>query len=182
MFALTPSSIDGCCEVQPRVMEDARGRFVKVFHEDAFRALGLETHFAEEYYSVSHRGVVRGMHFQLPPADHAKVVYCVQGEVFDVVLDLRVGSPTYGQTASFHLSAEQGNYVYIPRGMAHGFCATSETATLVYKVTSVYTPASDTGIRWDSIGVSWPADAPLVSDRDAGLISFADFVSPFVYA
>jgi len=182
MFVQTPSSIDGCCEVQPRVLEDARGRFVKVFHEEAFHALGLETHFVEEYYSVSKRGVVRGMHFQLPPADHAKLVYCVQGDVFDVVLDLRVGSPTYGQTASFRLSAEQGNYVYIPRGMAHGFCVTSTTATLVYKVTSVYTPASDTGIRWDSIGVDWPTDSPLVSDRDAGLASFSDFVSPFVYA
>lgn len=182
MFALTPSPIDGCYEIQPRVMEDARGRFVKVFHEGAFGELGLETRFAEEYYSVSHRGVVRGMHFQLPPADHAKVVYCVQGEVFDVVLDLRVGSPTYGKTATFHLSSEQGNYVYIPSGMAHGFCATSESATLVYKVTSVYTPACDTGVRWNSIGVEWPAQAPLVSDRDAGLVSFADFVSPFVYA
>jgi len=182
MFETQDTGLAGCLLLQPRVLDDARGRFVKTFHADAFRALGLETGFVEQYYSHSHRGVVRGMHFQLPPADHAKVVYCVQGEVFDVVLDLRVGSPTYGKTASFHLSAEQGNYVYIPSGMAHGFCATSESATLVYKVTSVYTPACDTGVRWDSIGVEWPAQAPLVSDRDAGLVSFADFVSPFVYA
>lgn len=182
MFDLKPSAIDGCFEVQPRVFSDARGRFVKVFHRVAFGDLGLATDFAEEYYSVSQCGVIRGMHFQTPPADHVKLVYCVQGEVFDVVLDLRVGSPTYGKTATFQLSAEQGNYVYIPSGMAHGFCATSETATLVYKVTSVYAPANDTGVRWDSIGVEWPAEAPLVSDRDAGLVSFADFVSPFVYA
>jgi dTDP-4-dehydrorhamnose 3,5-epimerase len=105
----------------------------------------------------------------------------VQGEVFDVVLDLRVGSPTYGKTASFRLSAEQGNYVYIPSGMAHGFCALSDNATLVYKVTSVYAPEHDMGLRWDTIGVEWPAGAPLVSERDRKFIALADFESPFIY-
>lgn len=181
MFELLPSAIAGCYEIHSRILRDSRGRFVKVFHRDAFRELGLEFNFAEEYYSVSHRGVIRGLHFQTPPADHAKVVYCVQGEVFDVVLDLRVGSPTYGQTATFSLSADRGNCIYIPRGMAHGFCVTSENATLVYKVTSVYAPQHDAGVRWDSIAIAWPVTAPLVSERDAGFATLAEFESPFKY-
>jgi dTDP-4-dehydrorhamnose 3,5-epimerase len=179
MFETTATGLAGCLLLQPRVLADARGRFVKTFHADAFRALGLETGFVEQYYSHSQRGVVRGMHFQRPPAQHAKLVYCVHGEVFDVVLDLRLGSPTYGETRSFTLSAEQGNAIYIPAGMAHGFCATSELATLVYNVTSVYAPEHDSGVRWDSIGVQWPADAPLVSPRDAAFVALADFESPF---
>lgn len=180
MFAVTPSALPGCVALQPRVLADARGRFVKTFHAEAFRALGLETAFVEQYYSHSQAGVVRGMHFQRPPAQHAKLVYCTAGEVFDVVLDLRVGSPTYGQAATFTLSAEQGNALYIPAGLAHGFCALVE-ATLVYNVTSVYAPEQDDGVRWDSIGVDWPVAAPLVSPRDALFPALADFASPFNY-
>lgn len=181
MFALLPSAIPGCVEVQPPVMDDERGRFVKVFHSDAFAELGLATEFKEEYYSHSKLGVVRGMHFQTPPADHAKLVYCPHGEVFDVVLDLRVGSPTYGEVATFALSAAKGNYVYIPKGLAHGFCTVSDSATLVYKVTTMYAPANDSGVLWSSVPVEWPVTAPIVSTRDAGLTNFADFESPFVY-
>jgi len=181
MFTLKPSAIAGCQEVQPRVMHDARGSFVKVFHADAFRELGLATEFTEEYYSHSHKGVIRGMHFQTPPADHAKMVYCVRGEVFDVVLDLRVGSPTYGQAATFVLSAEAGNYVYIPKGLAHGFCALSDTATLVYKVTTVYAPQSDAGVLWSSVDVDWPVETPILSERDARFPRFDQFESPFTY-
>lgn len=162
-------------------MHDARGSFVKVFHADAFRELGLATEFTEEYYSHSHKGVIRGMHFQTPPADHAKMVYCVRGEVFDVVLDLRVGSPTYGQAATFVLSAEAGNYVYIPKGLAHGFCALSDTATLVYKVTTVYAPQSDAGVLWSSVDVDWPVETPILSERDARFPRFDQFESPFTY-
>ncbi|WP_323140462.1 dTDP-4-dehydrorhamnose 3,5-epimerase [Massilia phyllosphaerae] len=181
MFTLKPSAIPGCHEVLPRIMHDARGSFVKVFHADAFRELGLETAFTEEYYSHSHKGVIRGMHFQTPPADHVKMVYCVQGEVFDVVLDLRVGSPTYGQATTFTLSAEAGNYLYIPKGLAHGFCAVSDTATLVYKVSTVYAPENDAGVLWSSVGVDWPVDAPILSDRDARFSPFSEFESPFTY-
>lgn len=181
MFTLKDSRIRGLFEVQPRIVDDARGRFVKVFQADIFSGLGLETGFVEEYYSSSRRGIIRGMHFQIPPADHVKMVYCVQGEVFDVVLDLRKGSPTYGQTESYVVSASKCNSVYIPRGLAHGFCATSETATLVYKVTSVYAPQCDTGVLWSSIPVNWPTVSPIVSDRDTRFCTLADFESPFVY-
>ncbi|MDD5296583.1 MAG: dTDP-4-dehydrorhamnose 3,5-epimerase [Rhodocyclaceae bacterium] len=181
MFELRTSEIAGCFEIQPRILSDSRGRFVKVFHRDAFREFGLETDFDEEYYSVSRRGVVRGLHFQVPPKDHNKVVYCVQGEVFDVVLDLRIGSPTYGMVRSFELSADRANYIYIPSGLAHGFCVTSDVAVLVYKVSSVYSPEHDLGIRWDSVGVDWPVSVPMLSERDSGFMPFVNFESPFVY-
>ena len=184
MFELQAQALPGCFEIQPRVFDDARGRFVKCFHKDAFAELGLHTDFAEEYYSHSRRGVVRGMHFQVPPAEHVKLVYCVQGEVFDVVLDLRVGSPTYGKTATFRLSAVQGNLLYIPKGLAHGFCVTSEVATLIYKVSTVHAPQQDSGVLWSSLDVDWPmtgAAPAVVSVRDAAFLPWSDFKSPFVH-
>lgn len=181
MFSVTETSIFGCYEIQPRIFEDARGRFVKVFHHDEFAKLSLETEFTEEYYSHSQRDVIRGMHFQTPPFDHVKIVYCVQGEVQDVVLDLRKGSPMYGQAVAIKLSAEKGNMVYIPRGLAHGFCATSDKATLVYKVTAVYESLNDAGVHWNSFGFNWPTSNPIVSDRDASFQPLNQFVSPFSY-
>ncbi|MDD2719894.1 MAG: dTDP-4-dehydrorhamnose 3,5-epimerase [Gallionella sp.] len=181
MFDLKPSCLAGCFELQPKAFDDNRGRFVKVFHEQAFAEQGLETGFAEEYYSLSHKNVVRGLHFQLPPMDHVKMVYCVSGEVLDVVVDLRVGSPTYGQHALFALSAGKANSVYIPKGMAHGFCVLSEQAIMVYKVSTIYSPAHDAGILWDSAGIPWPLSQAIVSARDQGFPTFDQFVSPFIY-
>ncbi|HEY0665076.1 MAG TPA: dTDP-4-dehydrorhamnose 3,5-epimerase [Gallionella sp.] len=181
MFEFKPSKLSGCLELQPKAFDDARGRFVKVFHEQAFAAQGLETRFAEEYYSVSHRNVIRGLHFQLPPMDHVKMVYCVQGKVMDVVLDLRAGSPTYGQHAAFELSAAKANCIYIPKGMAHGFCTLSEQATMVYKVSSVYSPAHDAGILWNSADIPWGVSEPILSARDQGFPALDQFESPFRY-
>ena len=179
MFTLKPSAIQGCFELQPKVLDDARGRFVKVFQEHAFAELGLETVFVEEYYSVSHQNVLRGMHFQLPPMDHVKMVYCVQGEVMDAVIDLRVDSPTYGQHALFELNAEKANSIYIPKGMAHGFCVISKQATMVYKVSSAYSLEHDAGILWNSSGIPWPENDVILSARDQHFLAFDKFVSPF---
>ena len=121
------------------------------------------------------------MHFQKPPSDHVKVVYCVQGEVYDVVVDLRRGSPTYLQSAAMILSAQLGNIIYIPRGVAHGFCATTELATLVYKVSSVYDPLADSGVLWNSVGIDWPISNPILSHRDATFQALDQFKSPFIY-
>lgn len=181
MFALKETLIPGFYEVQPRIFDDTRGRFVKVFHHHEFAKLDLETCFSEEYYSHSHRGVIRGMHFQKPPSEHVKVVYCVHGDVQDVVLDLRIGSPTYGKAVAITLSAQQGNFIYIPKGLAHGFCATSETATLVYKVSTVYDPQTDAGVLWNSFGHNWPTTEPVISERDANFMSLDEFESQFVY-
>lgn len=179
MIQLKPSNITGCYELQPNIMEDVRGRFVKVFHEPFYASLGLKTHFSEEYYSVSHKNVVRGLHFQLPPMDHVKLVYCVAGEVLDVVVDIRKDSPTYGQFEMFQLSAAKANAVYIPKGLAHGFCATSETAIMVYKVGTVYSPEHDAGILWNSVGIPWPTSTAVLSERDKIFPRLDQFESPF---
>ena len=181
MFDVKPLGITGCYELQPNVQEDLRGRFVKVFHTNEFERRNLAVDFNEEYYSYSTYGVVRGMHFQTPPVDHVKLIYCPHGEVFDVVVDLRLGSPTYGLSKTLVLSSKKGNCVYIPKGIAHGFCATSKSAILVYKVSTVYSPGNDCGILWSSIDVDWPITEPILSNRDSSFSPLSDFESPFVY-
>lgn len=178
---IVPTSIDGCFEIFPRVMEDARGRFVKTYHQDLFANHGLATNFAEQYYSVSHKGVLRGLHFQTPPHDHTKLVYCLTGKVLDAIIDLRVGSPTYGKHEVIELSAANAKMLYISAGMAHGFYALENNTIMQYHVTSVYAPSFDVGIRWDSAGIPWPDAAPVLSDRDAKFAPLAAFMSPFVF-
>jgi dTDP-4-dehydrorhamnose 3,5-epimerase len=181
MFTFKASKIKGCFEIQPRVIGDIRGKFVKVFHAAEFSKHGLETSYVEDFFSVSNKGVIRGLHFQLPPYDHVKIVYCQQGEAMDVVVDLRLGSPTYGEFEIFKLSGEKANGIYIPAGLAHGFCATSESALMIYKVSSVYSPEYDSGVRWDSMDIPWPIVNPTLSSRDLKFPEFTDFISPFIY-
>jgi len=181
MFNFKETAILGCYEIQPKVLRDDRGVFVKTFHAHEFESLGLCVDWKEQYYSTSQVGVLRGLHFQLPPHDHAKLVYCVAGTVVDVALDLRKGSPTYGKTIILELSATQGNMIYLPQGLAHGFCTPKQPATLVYNVSSVYTPDADAGIRWDSVDVLWPLQIPQLSVRDQAFPSFDGFESPFVF-
>lgn len=175
------TAIPKCYEITPKVFQDARGKFVKTFHQNVFEDYQLNTKFLEEYYSTSCQNVLRGLHFQLPPRDHTKMVYCVLGEVIDVVVDLRVGSPTYGKHEMFELNADKANMIYIPSGLAHGFYVTSQTAILMYKVSTIYNSELDTGIHWHSIGIPWPTQDPITSDRDNKLQSFSDFESPFTY-
>jgi dTDP-4-dehydrorhamnose 3,5-epimerase len=182
MFELVGSALPGCYRLKTRVGVDQRGSFVKIYHEPSFSSLGLETSFVEEYWTVSTAHVIRGMHFQLPPHDHAKLVCILTGSVMDVVVDLRKGSPSYGKSAVFDLRASDGGMVYIPRGMAHGFLVRESPATLLYMVTSVYAPNHDSGIAWDSIGVLWPDASPIVSDRDRAFPKLEVFDSPFTYA
>ena len=167
MFKVEETPLKGCLKICPIVREDRRGAFVKTFHVDAFRELGLPTVFAEAYFSVSHRNVLRGLHFQTPPMDHEKIVYCTEGEVLDAVVDLRRSSLTYGQHALFTLRASEGTMLYIPRGMAHGFLTLSDE------------PACDAGIRWDSAGIPWEIEDPVISERDMSFPTLTDFVSPF---
>jgi dTDP-4-dehydrorhamnose 3,5-epimerase len=173
------TTIPGCYEIIPQKFIDHRGCFVKTFQQDFFAEHGLETHVAEEYYSLSHQGVLRGLHFQLPPAHHTKLVYCISGEVIDAVVDLRVGSPGYEKHQTFRLDAETANMIYIPPGLAHGFYAVSDIAIVVYKVSTVYAPELDSGILWNSVGIEWPDKRPIISQRDNGFQAFPDFISPF---
>lgn len=173
------TSIPGCYLVHPRVHEDFRGRFVKVFQASTYSDLKIEANMVEEYYSVSGANVVRGMHYQAPPFDQAKMVYCVRGRVIDVVVDLRSFSPSYKKVFSTYVTAHEAQIVWIPRGCAHGFLALENNATMVYRVSSEYSPDHDSGVRWDTIGFDWPVDTPVVSERDQRLISLDDFRSPF---
>lgn len=174
--------LPGCLELQPQVAHDSRGAFVETFNSDAFAALGLPCCWAEQYYSVSKRGVLRGLHFQLPPFEHGKLVYCIAGEVLDVAVDFRKGSPAFGKHVCVLLHADKANMVYLPAGLAHGFYTLSSTATLVYSTTSVYSPQHDSGIRWHSASIKWPEGKPELSQRDRGLIGFDAFESPFTYS
>lgn len=158
---------------------DHRGSFTKVFHEDSLREKGIDFTLRESYYSFSGKDVIRGMHFQTPPAQHAKIVACPIGEILDVVLDLRKESPTYGQHFSQILSAENHLALYIPEGCAHGFRALTEGAMTFYLVSSVHSPQHDAGIRWDGFGFDWGVENPVMSARDKAFPEFATFNSPF---
>jgi dTDP-4-dehydrorhamnose 3,5-epimerase len=178
---IIPTPIPGCFEIIPEIFKDKRGSFVKTFSRDMYVESGLEYKFTEEYYSISKKNVLRGMHFQSPPSEHAKVVYCVEGSVWDVVIDIRKGSPTFARHFNTKLSDEDGKILYIPSGLAHGFFTLSETAIMVYKTTSQYDQAKDMGVLWSSFGIDWPAEEPLMSDRDRSFLKFSEFKSPFVF-
>lgn len=179
MFKLHETGISGCIELDCPLFRDERGSFVKTFRLDLFSELGLPTHFAEEYYSMSRKDVLRGLHFQSPPMEHEKLVYCLSGTVLDVVVDIRIDSPTFGEHRMIELSSEKGNMIYMPRGIAHGFLVTSDHAVMQYKVTSVYSAAHDAGILWNSVGIKWPVSNPILSARDISFPAFKDFYSPF---
>jgi dTDP-4-dehydrorhamnose 3,5-epimerase len=173
--------LPGCFLVEFPVFNDHRGVFVKSFQRTAFQRRGLEYDFNESFYTESGENVLRGMHFQLPPADHAKLIYCLSGAIFDLALDLRVGSPTFGQCESYELSAESRNAAYLPKGVAHGFFVRSAPSVVVYQVTSEHSLMHDSGIRWDSFGATWPCSDPIVSQRDQDLLPFLQFDSPFQF-
>ena len=179
MIEITSGMIPGVRRLRPVAQPDQRGRLVKIMQQELFSKHGIPTRFAEQYYSVSKSNVLRGLHFQTPPHDHYKLVTCVEGEVFDVVVDLRKGSAQYGRHEIFELGGASGDSVFIPSGCAHGFYVRSNNATMLYNVSTVYAASHDTGIRWDSVGVLWPSTSPTVSDRDAAFIAFTDFHTPF---
>jgi dTDP-4-dehydrorhamnose 3,5-epimerase len=173
--------IPGLLEVAPPVYSDRRGAFVKTFNLPEYDKLGLGFTMAEEYYSVSHRGVIRGMHFQLPPHGHAKTVTCIVGAALDVVLDLRKGSPSYGLVESFRLAADTPTVVWIPEGCAHGFASLVDGTIMMYRTSSVQSPDHEKGIHFASFGFLWPVESPILSDRDDALPPLSDFDSPFLF-
>ena len=174
--------LPGCYLIYPDVFTDERGLFVKIYQEELFRESGVETAFSEQYFTFSHHGVLRGLHFQLPPHDHVKLVTCLTGQVMDVVVDLRKKSPTFGQWRSYDLNDETRAVLLIPKGFAHGFYVTSRSALMCYNVSTVYNMDSDSGIRWDSLGIDWALDSePELSKRDQLFPRFQDFNSPFCY-
>lgn len=178
-FERSRTGIDGCFEIMPRIHEDQRGRFVKLYHERHFRELGLETDYEEEYYSVSGARVLRGLHFQIPPMGHVKLVSCLHGSILDVVYDLRKQSDTFGRVFSLELNSEKGNMLYVPVGLAHGFYVMSEKAVFLSVNSRKYAPESDRGIRWDSIPFHWPDKDPVISEKDREMPVLEAFQNPF---
>lgn len=159
--------------------EDARGTFTKTFQEMVFARQGINFVLRESYFSLSKKDVIRGMHFQLPPWQHSKVVFCPQGAILDVIVDLRKESASYGQYWAQELSAENHLAYYIPAGFAHGFKALTDDAMTYYLVSSEYSKEHDTGIRYDSIGVDWDIKEPIISERDLSFVRKEEFRSPF---
>ena len=175
------TKIVGCYEIFTEKISDNRGAFIKTFHKPTFDDAGLTSEFKEQYYSISKKNVIRGLHFQIPPFDNTKLLYCIDGEVIDYVLDIRLGSPSYGQYFSTKLNFEEGNMLYIPPGCAHGFCTLNKKATLVYNVTTCYNFDFDMGIKWNSAGIIWPIQNPIISERDQNFPEFKNFSSPFLF-
>lgn len=180
-FSFKQAPIDGLMIVEPLFSEDDRGYFLKSFEKEVFRQHGIQIDLYEDFESFSRRGVVRGLHFQTD-GPQAKYVRALSGTVFDVAVDLRDGSPTFGVWHGEVLSQENRKGFYIPKGFAHGFQVLSDSALVSYKCDGRFSPATDTGIVWndEDLAVEWPfVDSPILSDRDASLMSFKTFASEF---
>lgn len=165
---------------RPKVFRDGRGTLVKTFHAPSFALEGLQFDTQEEFFSTSLRGVIRGMHFQIPDRAHAKTVTCLRGRILDVVLDLRVDQPTFGHYWSTFLSASDPAILYIPIGFAHGFLSLEDEVLVHYRSTTPHSPEHDRGVRWDSFGFVWPESAPILSTRDLAFPALTEFKSPFI--
>jgi dTDP-4-dehydrorhamnose 3,5-epimerase len=181
-----PTRLDGLVLLAPAVHGDERGFFVETWRAEAWAEHGVPTEFVQDNQSRSRRGTLRGIHFQTHPGQ-GKLVRCARGRVLDVVVDLRRGSPTFGQWESCELSDENAHQLWIPVGFGHGFCVLSEIADFVYKCTSYYDAATEAGIRFDDpdVGVEWPSDIELLySERDRTAPRLAELQDslPFAYA
>jgi dTDP-4-dehydrorhamnose 3,5-epimerase len=166
-----PTAIPEVKEIRPVRHRDARGFFSEIFREATLREHGIDVTFVQENHSLSvDRGVVRGLHFQVPPAAQAKLVRVAAGAILDVAVDIRRGSPSYGRHVALTLSAAEGNQLFVPEGFAHGFCTIEPNTEVVYKVNRYYSPEHDKGLAWDDPGlaIAWPVSgaAALLSDKD----------------
>ncbi|MBD3619184.1 MAG: dTDP-4-dehydrorhamnose 3,5-epimerase [Chromatiales bacterium] len=161
------TKLPGVLLVEPAVFGDDRGFFMETYQAERYAEAGIPGPFVQDNLSFSQRGVLRGLHFQQPNAQ-GKLVYVLQGEVFDVAVDIRVGSPTFGQWVGYMLSAENKRQLWVPEGFAHGFCVTSDTALFAYKCTGYYAPDCEHSLLWNdaAIGIDWPVGSPSLSSKD----------------
>lgn len=176
---VTKTKLDGCVIIEPKVYGDHRGFFKETFQADRYKDAGLDLAFVQDNHSRSTQGVLRGLHFQ-KTKPQGKLVSCSQGEVFDVAVDLRLGSPTYGQWAGVILTGENHIQFYVPPGFAHGFVVLSETADFQYKCTDYYDPSDEGGLIWNDpdVGIEWPLGAiePKLSDKDMALPKLKELI------
>ncbi len=161
------TALSGVLVIEPKVFGDSRGFFLEIYNQERYREAGIDLDFVQDNLSFSHQGTLRGLHYQNPHSQ-GKLVYVLQGEVFDVAVDIRDDSATFGDWVGVTLSAENKRQFYVPPGFAHGFCVTSETALFAYKCTDRYAPECEGSILWDDadIGITWPISSPLLSDKD----------------
>ena len=159
--------LDGVFIIEPKVFKDARGIFYEVYSAKKYEEHGIPAHFVQDNHSVSEKGVLRGLHYQINPGQ-AKLVRVTRGEVFDVVLDIRKESPTYGKWWSLHLSETNKLQLYVPDGFAHGFCVLSESVEFLYKCSDYYSPENERGIMWNDpdLAIEWPIENPIISEKD----------------
>lgn len=182
-FQFQKLEIPGVILIKPRVFQDGRGYFLETYKQTPFVEAGIEASFIQDNISLSSRGVLRGLHYQLPPQAQGKMIYVVKGEIYDVVVDIRRGSPTYGKWIGKKLSIDNRQMLYVPEGFAHGFQALREGTQVVYKVTAEYAPDLDRGIAWDDpdLDISWPLQDPILSKKDARLPKLADAENSFKF-
>lgn len=179
---IIPAELPGVFVIEPDVHQDNRGFFLESYSRDPFVKNGITVEFVQDNHSLSvQKGVVRGLHFQLPPHAQSKLLRVTRGAIYDAVVDLRRSSPAYGKWQGFELSADNFRMLYVPAGFAHGFCTITENTEVQYKVDRLYAPSADAGIRWNDpdIGVKWPASEPILSTKDSKLPFLRDFDSPF---
>jgi dTDP-4-dehydrorhamnose 3,5-epimerase len=162
------TELPGVCLIEPQVFEDTRGAFFETYHREKFAALGIDVTFVQQNQSVTRKGILRGLHYQLKHPQ-AKLCRVIAGEVFDVAVDIRVGSPTFGRFTGMVLSAANRRQAFIPRGFAHGFIVRSETAEFIYQCDDLYHPGDEYGVLWNdpALAINWGADAPELAPRDA---------------
>lgn len=176
------TSMEGLTLIEPKVFRDERGFFLESYSFQEFRDNGIDIQFVQDNHSRSNvAGVLRGLHYQDPPFAQNKLLRVTRGSVYDVAVDLRKNSPTFGKWESFELSASNFRILFIPRGFAHGFCCLEPETEVQYKVDEFYSPAHDHGIRWNDpvLSVNWPVKEPLLSRKDAAQPFFNEITSPF---
>jgi len=184
VMEIIPTRFPGLWLIQPRVFQDNRGFFAETYNEKDFISHGIYYDFVQDNHARSERkGVLRGLHFQTPPAAQAKLVRVTRGAVFDVVVDFRKGSPTYGNWYGEELSGKNFRQLLIPKGFAHGYVTLEPMTEFQYKVDAFYAPEHDAGVLWNdpTIAIPWPVDQPVLSEKDQGLPLMKDFESPFAY-
>lgn len=182
IYDFKESEIKGVFLLEPHVHTDIRGSITKIFHKESFEMLGLACDWGESLVTENyHKGVIRGFHFQKPPYCQAKTIFCVTGSVLDAVLDLRKGSKTYGKTAMFSLDSQKKNILYVPKGVANCYAIYQNNTIISYNLTSTYMPEYESGIRWNSVGVDFGIENPIVGDKDSQLLLLNEFESPFIY-
>ena len=174
-------NIEGPLVLQPKVFFDERGYFFESFNQDFFSAHGLPAHFKQDNQSLSQKGAVRGLHFQAPPYAQGKLVRVIKGAVYDVIVDIRKNSPTYGQSYGIELSGENFTMFWIPEGFAHGFSTLQNDTIFSYKCTNVYHKQSEGGVLWNDpqLNINWQVENPLLSQKDMENPTFSDFTTPF---